>query len=69
MILYSTGCPQCAGLKSMLDGRGYTYEVCSDIQTMLEKGISAVPMLEVDGTLMSFKVAVQWINNDGGDAQ
>lgn len=69
MTLYSTGCPQCIGLKAMLDAKGYDYEVCGDVQTMLAMGISAVPMLEVNGTLMSFKEAVQWINTDGGDAQ
>jgi hypothetical protein len=53
----------------MLDAKGYDYEVCGDVQTKLAMGISAVPMLEINGTLMSFKEAVQWINTDGGDAQ
>lgn len=69
MILYSTGCPQCMGLKAALDGKGYAYEVCDDVQLMLNKGISAVPMLEVDNNLMSFKEAMQWVNSNGGDAQ
>ena len=62
MVLYSTGCPQCIGLKSMLDAKGYQYEVCSDVDIMLGKGIKAVPMLETDDTMMSFKEAVKWIN-------
>ena len=31
---------------------------------MLEKGFTTVPMLEVNGTVMDFKEANDWINNN-----
>ena len=68
MTLYSTGCPQCGALKAMLDAKKYKYVVCDDVEKMLSMGLTAVPILEVNDQLMSFKEAVQWINQDGGDA-
>lgn len=65
MVLYTTGCPQCTCLKQILDSHGYKYSVCEDADLMIQKGFTAVPMLEVDGQVMSFKDAMKWIN-DGG---
>ena len=65
MVLYTTGCPQCFALKAMLDSGGYKYSVCDNVEVMLGRGIKAVPMLEVDGSLMPFKEAVQWVNAGG----
>ena len=39
------------------------FEECRDIEIMQEKGFENAPMLEVDGTVMSFGEAVKWINN------
>lgn len=59
--LYSTGCPQCKVLKSMLDAAKITYETCSDLDTMKGLGITTVPMLSVDGDILSMKEAMAWI--------
>ena len=62
VILYSTGCPRCNVLKQKLDGKGIRYVTVNDVDVMTEKGIETVPVLEVDGQMMPFKEAVDWIN-------
>lgn len=64
VILYSTNCPRCKILKSKLDKKGITYSVVDDVDKMLSMGMVVVPILEVDGVRMSFKEAINWINND-----
>lgn len=64
VVLYSTGCPRCKILKSKLDKKGITYSVVDDVDKMLNMGMTVVPVLEVDGVRMSFKEAINWINND-----
>lgn len=64
VILYSTNCPRCKILKSKLDKKGITYSVVNDVDKMLNMGVVVVPILEVDGVRMSFKEAINWINND-----
>ena len=63
VVLYSTGCPRCKILKSKLDKKGITYSVVDDVDKMLNMGMTVVPVLEVDGVRMSFKEAINWINN------
>lgn len=64
VVLYSTGCPRCKILKSKLDDKGVTYSVIDNVDKMLSMGMVVVPVLEVDGVRMSFKEAINWINND-----
>lgn len=64
VILYSTGCPKCQVLKSKLDSKNISYEVFDDKDKMINKGFTNVPMLEVDGEIMDFKKAVEWINKE-----
>lgn len=62
ITLYSTGCPRCNVLKQKLDSKNIEYEVVSDIDVMTEKGFETVPVLDVDGQIMQFKQATDWIN-------
>lgn len=59
--LYSTGCPKCIVLTKKLDSVGITYEVFDDVDKMIEMGMTTVPMLEVDGKIMNYKEAIDWI--------
>ena len=61
VILYSTGCPKCKILKEKLDSKSITYQVCDNAELMTQKGFRSVPMLEVDGVLMDFLQANNWI--------
>lgn len=62
VTLYSTGCPKCKVLKMKLDSKNINYDTISDVSIIISKGINAVPVLEVDGNIMDFKTAVDWIN-------
>ena len=62
VILYSTGCPKCKVLKAKLDSKEISYDIISDTSVMVNKGIETVPVLEVNGNMMDFKTAVDWIN-------
>ena len=61
IILYSTGCPQCKVLAGLLDKKGIQYEYCSDVNHMMQIGISSVPMLEIDGEILNFQKAMAWV--------
>lgn len=62
ITLYSTDCPRCRVLKKKMDTAGIKYEINSNVDEMLQKGMTSVPMLEVDNVLFDFKGAVDWIN-------
>lgn len=62
VILYSTGCPKCKVLMAKLNAKNIKYNTVSDVGIIISKGISTVPVLEVNGTIMDFKTAVEWIN-------
>lgn len=63
VVLYSTGCPMCKILKTKLDQKNIEYQVCENVDIMMEKGFQTVPMLEIDDKLYNFREAVTWVNN------
>lgn len=65
IILYTNNCPKCEILQKKLTEKKIEYDIFSDVEEMLNKGIDTVPLLEVDGNIMSFKQAVNWINKEG----
>lgn len=65
IVLYTTNCPKCKILKEKLDAKQIQYEICDDVDKMLDKGFMQAPMLEVDGTSMNFAEAVKWLKGDG----
>ena len=67
IILYSTGCPRCKVLETKLKEKNISYTYIDDLDTMEAKDIYAVPYLEVDGALMDFKEAVDWVNTQESD--
>ena len=63
VIVYSTPtCPKCNVIKSKLKSKNIEYVENQDIDVMTAKGITNVPYLEVDGVLMDFSTANNWIN-------
>ena len=62
IVLYSTHCPRCVVLEKKLNQKGIDYNEVNDISIMEEKGFLSVPILEVDGKIMDFKEANDWIN-------
>jgi hypothetical protein len=51
-------------LEKKLKEKNITYTEINDVNVMTEKGFTTVPMLEVDGTVMDFKAANDWINDN-----
>lgn len=62
ITVYSTGCPKCKVLIQKLNENNVPYIICDDIDVMMAKGFTAVPVVEKDEVLMSFKEAINWIN-------
>ena len=62
IIVYSTDCPKCKVLKKKLSENGIAFREVANIKQMMELGITAVPVLSVDGVLMEFGAANAWIN-------
>lgn len=63
IVLYTTGCPRCRVIEAKLRTKNITYTEVTDEDQILAKGISSVPYLEVDGALMDFSKANEWINS------
>lgn len=61
IILYTTHCPKCEILKEKLDNKNITYEICSDVKTMVAKGFRSTPILEVDNVALTYLDAINWI--------
>lgn len=62
--LYSTHCPKCIVLEKKLNQKNISFEEINNIDVMTAKGFMQAPMLEVDGEVMDFKQANDWINNN-----
>ena len=63
LILYTTGCPKCEVLKKKLEAKNIEYVENNNVEDMVSLGIDQVPVLSVDGNLMGFAEANNWINN------
>ena len=61
VILYSNHCPKCNVLIQKLKLAKIKYEEINDINIMISKGFMSMPILEVDGKVMTFMEAVEWI--------
>lgn len=62
ITLYSTECPQCIVLKKKINSKGLTFKENNDIETMRDMGITYVPVLQVNDTLMDFAAACRWVD-------
>lgn len=63
VTFYSTGCPKCNVLKRKLDGAGIEYDVVSDTDEMLKLGMKSAPALRVDGEILEFAKAIEWVRS------
>ncbi len=63
IVLYTTHCPKCSVLEKKLAKKNIEYTEFTSVQDMLDMGISTVPVLSVDGELLPFEKANQWINS------
>lgn len=64
IIVYSSPtCPKCRMLKQQLTEAGIFFTVCEDVEIALSKGVSTLPMLEVNQELMNLSDALKWIRS------
>jgi glutaredoxin-related protein len=61
VIFWSTHCPRCKVLEVKLKQKGIDYEENNNVDEMTARGFKEAPKLEVDGVVMDFKQAVDWI--------
>lgn len=54
-------CPQCKAVEMMLKKEKVEYESCIDMDTMIARGLTHTPVLEVNGKLLSGKEIFDWI--------
>jgi len=50
-------------LEKKLNIKKLEYTLVEDEDLMVEKGFLSAPMLEVDGKVMTFKDAIDWLEN------
>lgn len=64
IILYKTPtCPKCKVLKKKLEDKGIEFTENEDIDEMLSIGIMNAPTLSVNGELLDFMSALDWVKN------
>lgn len=63
VIFHSTKCPKCKVLELKMKKKSIYYEENNDVDLMISKGIMSAPCLEINGEILDFKNAVEWVNN------
>lgn len=61
--LYTINCPACKVLESKLDEKGLEYQKHESEDATRALGFSEAPLLEVNGQILQFSEAIQYINN------
>lgn len=61
VTMYSTGCPRCKTLGMMLNKKNISYTVNDSLEDMEKLGLASVPVLDVDGELLTYEKAMQWV--------
>ena len=65
VVLYTIGCPKCKVLEKKLQAKGIKYIECTDETYMTENNLTTLPYLGVNGQIMEFKQAIDWVNSYG----
>ena len=65
IVLYTINCPNCIILEKKLKAKSIEFLKVLDEDTIRAKGLgdASFPVLEVDGVMMNYKTAIQWVNN------
>lgn len=63
IVIYTQNlCPKCKVLKKKLDNKNIKYVECDDVNTLISKNIDLTPVLEIDGNMMNYSDAINWVN-------
>lgn len=64
ITLYTIDCPKCRILEDELTSQHIEFEVCKDKELMVDKGMSHLPILQIDdNTYLNFKEAMKWVSD------
>lgn len=63
ILYHQAGCGMCRAVEMKLKQKGIDFESCTDIDSMIAKGIKGTPTLEVDGHRYVKKECLDWINS------
>jgi hypothetical protein len=68
VTLYSTGCPLCKRLESMLVSKGINHNIVEGEDSILDLGYSSAPLLKIDSddgdsSVYTFYKAQNWVQN------
>ena len=61
-IYTQPGCGRCHVLKQKLGMKGIEYTESQDVNKMQELGLTALPVMEVDGEILTFEKAIKFVN-------
>lgn len=61
-ILYSTNCPKCNVLYNKLKNAGITFDVCEDVEPLIEMGYMSAPILFDGEKYYTFEESIKMIN-------
>ena len=61
ITLYTNRCPCCEVLEAALKAASLDFEAVIDTGQMLSMGMTHLPMLSVDGTMMNYPAALSWL--------
>ena len=64
-VLYTTHCPKCNVLYNKLINTGISFEVCEDVEPLIEMGYMSAPILFDGEKYYTFEEAIKMINNMG----
>lgn len=62
LIYTSPICPKCSALKQKMSSKGISFKETEDYTGLEGSGFFGLPVLQVDGKLMDFSAAWNWVN-------
>lgn len=61
IILYTNYCPKCEILDRRLNDAHIEYDMVDNVDYMISLGLTHTPMLGVNGKILNFSDAINWI--------
>ncbi len=59
--MYTTHCPKCKVLYMKMMNKNIQFTEVEDLEEMKRLGLKSAPALDVDGKLMGFAEALEWV--------
>lgn len=62
--LYSTNCPKCKVLETLLNRDNIEYVVTTDVSSLINEGITSAPVLEIKLTFDEARKYLSYVHNE-----